>query len=76
VVRSRFDSKLSARPEVEILFLPGEGRFSGQAECNVVVALDAQAAQSRVARQAHLTIAPPAAGNAIHQIEEALGAVA
>jgi glycosyltransferase involved in cell wall biosynthesis len=28
------------RPEVEILFLPGRGRFSGRAECNLLVALD------------------------------------
>jgi glycosyltransferase involved in cell wall biosynthesis len=28
------------RPEVEMLFLPGDGRFSGRAECNLLVALD------------------------------------
>jgi glycosyltransferase involved in cell wall biosynthesis len=27
-------------PEVEILFVPGSGQFSGRAECNVLVALD------------------------------------
>ncbi len=27
-------------PEVELLFLPGRGRFSGRAQCNVLVVLD------------------------------------
>ncbi|HEV3023712.1 MAG TPA: glycosyltransferase [Pirellulales bacterium] len=47
------------RPEVEILFLPGEGQFSGRAECNVLVAQEPRAAGSWLARQAHLTIVHP-----------------
>jgi glycosyltransferase involved in cell wall biosynthesis len=44
------------RPEVEILFLPGQGRFSGQADCNVLVAFDPAETASRAARHAHLTV--------------------
>ena len=46
------------RPEVEILFLPGSGNFSGRAEYNIVVALDAAAGQSRIARRAHVLVGP------------------
>jgi glycosyltransferase involved in cell wall biosynthesis len=82
LVRGRFGSQAAATPEVEILFLPGEGRFSGRAECNVLVALEPAATASPLARQAHLTIAagpdnrdwpsyfPP------EEFERALGAVA
>jgi glycosyltransferase involved in cell wall biosynthesis len=73
--RGRFGSRRAIEPEVEILFLPGEGRFSGQAECNVVVALDAHAARSSLARRAHLTITSPAA-DSLDQIEQALASVA
>ena len=31
---------LQNEPEIEILFLPGRGEFSGQAECNIAVILD------------------------------------
>lgn len=70
--RRRFrDSAKQARPEVEILLLPGRGRFSGQADCNVLVALDPIAASDPQARRAHLTI-NPAEGD----LEHALAAVA
>jgi len=79
----RFASAQVTRPEVEILFLPGNGRFSGQAECNVLVALEPEAVNSRLIRHADLTIA---ASNPVHndraadfpleQFEQALGAVA
>jgi glycosyltransferase involved in cell wall biosynthesis len=58
LLQGRFRPRTTARPEVEILFLPGQGQFSGQADCNVLVALEAGAAGSRLAQQAHLTIAP------------------
>lgn len=45
-------------PEVEILFLPGRGRFSGRAQYNVLVALDDASPAARLARQAHVLIAP------------------
>jgi glycosyltransferase involved in cell wall biosynthesis len=46
------------RPEVELLFLPGDGKFSGRADCNVLVALENSAELSRLAAQAHLIVAP------------------
>jgi glycosyltransferase involved in cell wall biosynthesis len=56
LIQGRFKSTAATRPEVEILFLPGRGRFSGQADCNVLVALEGDAARSHRARRAHLTI--------------------
>jgi glycosyltransferase involved in cell wall biosynthesis len=83
LLHGRFDSTATARPEVEILFLPGQGRFSGQADCNVLVALDSRAARSRLVRQAHLMIAPSGPAPArlcpdfsLDQFEQALGTVA
>jgi glycosyltransferase involved in cell wall biosynthesis len=83
LMEGRFNLQSTARPEVEILFLPGAGRFSGRAECNVLVALEAEAARSPVARRADVTIAPWAAGNAggcgtfpLDELDRALGAVA
>ena len=71
-----------ATPEVEILVLPGPGRFSGRAECNVLLALDCEAAQSPAARQAHWTISPrnPASKTSLpiewDQVTQALAQVA
>jgi glycosyltransferase involved in cell wall biosynthesis len=61
LVEGRFHVQPTDTPEVEILFLPGEGRFSGRAECNVLVALDSQDVPSRLERAAHLKITPAAA---------------
>ena len=58
LIDGRFRPKLAARPEVEILFLPGKGDFSGQADCNVLVALEPQSVPPRLAQQAHLMISP------------------
>jgi len=44
-------------PEVELLFLPGKGQFSGTADCNVLVALENSAEVGRLARDAHMIIA-------------------
>ena len=38
LVAGKFTCPTAERPEIEILFLPGEGRFTGEADCNVVVA--------------------------------------
>ena len=65
-------SSPTTQPEVEILVLPGKGRFSGRADCNVLVALDPAAATSPAARQAHLTIRPTDADD----LSAALAAVA
>src|SRR5262249_44329126 len=50
----------STRPEVEILFLPGEGQFSGAADCNVLVALENSPEVIRLARDAHMVVADQA----------------
>jgi glycosyltransferase involved in cell wall biosynthesis len=47
----------SARPEVELLFLPGEGCFSGTADCNVLVALEDSPDVALRAREANLVVA-------------------
>ncbi|MBI3839816.1 MAG: glycosyltransferase [Planctomycetia bacterium] len=82
LIQGRFKPRAASKPEVEILFLPGRGRFSGQAECNVLVALEAKAAKSHLARQAHLMIAPGEPADQqrlrfpLEQFELALGSVA
>ncbi len=70
--RQRFSAPPQEQPEVEILVLPGKGRFSGRADFNVLVALDPAVANSPIARQAHLTIGP---SDSI-ELEQALAAVA
>jgi len=56
LLRGRFADKRAKRPEVEILFLPGEGGFSGRADCNLLVALDAHAVDATAAREAHMIV--------------------
>lgn len=43
--------------EVEILFRPGDGEFSGLADCSVLVVLEESAGIRRLAREAHLVFA-------------------
>jgi glycosyltransferase involved in cell wall biosynthesis len=50
----------NGRPEVELLFLPGEGNFSGKADCNVLVALEDSEQVKRLASQAHFVVTPRA----------------
>jgi glycosyltransferase involved in cell wall biosynthesis len=83
LVRGRLDRSASEPPEIEILFLPGAGNFSGRAECNVLVALDPSAVGSPAARRAHLTITPCSGAKAASpspiesdQFWQALGKVA
>jgi glycosyltransferase involved in cell wall biosynthesis len=45
-----------SQPEVEVLVLPGHGAFSGNADCNILVALDQSPALERLARQAHVIV--------------------
>jgi glycosyltransferase involved in cell wall biosynthesis len=47
----------SASPEIEIVFSPGAGKFSGQAECNVLVALEDTREARRLARRADVIVA-------------------
>jgi glycosyltransferase involved in cell wall biosynthesis len=69
--------------EVEILVAPGPGSFSGQADCNILVALQRSPTISRQARQAHLIVSDAAVPGIesrpifrLHQLEDALKAVA
>jgi len=70
-------------PEVEIAFSPGASRFSGRAQCNMLVALDDTPAARRLARKAHVLVAdsqlPAADANRVfrlHEFEHALRSVA
>ncbi len=83
LVNGRLGTFAHESPEVEILFLPGQGNFSGRAECNVLVALRADAVHPRAAKRAHLTIVPPHGTDqtaadllSADQFEQALAAVA
>ena len=58
----------TSRPEVEILILPGAGRFSGRAQYNVLVAFDEQAAHSRAAREADVLVGPWERGESQQQL--------
>lgn len=68
----RFVQPASARPEVEIVMQPGEGKFSGRAECNVLVALEPAAATSALAKQADLTISAGSSGTMVDELPAAL----
>jgi glycosyltransferase involved in cell wall biosynthesis len=46
-----------ANPEVEVVFQPGPGKFSGRAECNMLVVTDPTEAASKLARYAHVVVA-------------------
>jgi hypothetical protein len=46
-----------APPEVEVVFSPGVAKFSGEAECNVLVALEDTPSARRLARRAHIVVA-------------------
>jgi glycosyltransferase involved in cell wall biosynthesis len=78
-VESRFGGRRGGGGEVEIVLLPGPGRFSGRADCNVLVALEPEALRSPLARKAHVTIGPndPTGGDSadpLERLEEALAA--
>jgi glycosyltransferase involved in cell wall biosynthesis len=44
-------------PEIELLFLPGQGRFSGRADCNVLVVIEDCPRAKRMAGKAHVLVA-------------------
>jgi glycosyltransferase involved in cell wall biosynthesis len=57
ILKSRFAEVAKGEsPEVELCLLPGDGRFSGRADCNVLVVLDDSPRAARLARKAHLLI--------------------
>ncbi|MFT7643659.1 MAG: glycosyltransferase involved in cell wall biosynthesis [Pirellulaceae bacterium] len=45
-------------PEIEVLFIPGHGQFSGRAECNVAVVLDSSGELPASATEADLIFTP------------------
>jgi glycosyltransferase involved in cell wall biosynthesis len=51
------NGKTDEQAEVEILLLPGQGRFSGRADCNVLVVLEDCRRAKRIARKAHVLVA-------------------
>jgi hypothetical protein len=70
-------------PEVEIAFSPGATKFSGRAQCNVLVVLEDTPATKRLARHAHILVAnrelPTTSAKQVfrlHQFDQALKAVA
>jgi glycosyltransferase involved in cell wall biosynthesis len=72
-----------SEPEIEVVVAPGPGKFSGQADCNILVALEHSPAVTELSRQAHVIITdgepPVGEGRSIfrlHQLEDALKAVA
>lgn len=76
-------SPRDAGPEVEVVFLPGPGSFSGQAECNLLVVTDPTPAAREMAKLAHVVVAdcdlpaPQAFYRfRLHELPEALKAVA
>lgn len=80
----RLPASEPASPEVEILILPTAGKFSGRADCNILVALDPQSATASQLRDAHMVVGPAAThGHDRHllrfpldQFDRALAAVA
>lgn len=44
-------------PEIELVFLPGAGRFSGKADCNILVVLQQARCPKRLLRRAHIVVA-------------------
>jgi hypothetical protein len=59
ILQGRFlDRPPAARPEVEILFAPSDEQFSGEAECNVLVALEDSPEIYKLARKAQVVVAP------------------
>ena len=47
---------VESRPEVEIVFSPGGGKFSGHAECNLLVVLNDSIDARRLSRKAHVLV--------------------
>ena len=52
-----FSCKDREKTEVEVLFLPGTGKFSKQAACKLLVVSGDSPAPERLAREAHVIVA-------------------
>jgi glycosyltransferase involved in cell wall biosynthesis len=80
LLQGRF-RQCQVKPEVEIVFTPGEGRFSNNAQCNLLVVL-AQKPPAKLLRQAHIVVGDPQCGTPadkrlfpLSQFEQALAAI-
>jgi glycosyltransferase involved in cell wall biosynthesis len=83
VLQSAHDQTARQPPEVEIVFVPSPGQFSGQAECNVLVVMDDAPVDRRLVRRADIIVADremptPHTGRhyRLQELENALKAVA
>jgi glycosyltransferase involved in cell wall biosynthesis len=81
--QSTLTAASDSAPEVEVLVTPGQGQFSGRADCNILVALEQAPNFEQLARQAHMIISdrPANGGDArqiipLRQFENVLKAVA
>ncbi len=59
-----------SRPEIEVVVSPGTGRFSGQAECNILVVTDPSQASKALARSAHIVVGAKSPAHAKQLIYE------
>jgi len=57
VPRLHVDHERNGQADVEVLFLPGQGRFSGRADCNILVVLDDVPNAATTCTQAHFIVA-------------------
>jgi GT2 family glycosyltransferase len=46
----------SSRPEIEVVVAPGTGKFSGRADCNILVLTDSEMAPRSLIRKAHILV--------------------
>ena len=77
----RRDKQSQAPSDVEVLFLPGRGRFSGRSDCNVLVILDDARKSGAHLKRADVVLAdePSSVNNVcfrLHEFRVALQAVA
>jgi len=57
------NAKREDPPEVEILFAPGQGKFSGRAECNILVALHRLDKSQQIVADADVVVSPERIAN-------------
>ena len=80
LLRGRF-SRCLGQAEVEMVFTPGGGQFSGRADCNILVVLE-QTPHRKLVRQAHIIVGGESLGVPpqkqhfrLEQFEQALAAI-
>lgn len=61
----------ASRPEIEVVVAPGTGRFSGKADCNILVVTDPAMAPRSLVRKAHVLVganSPSHAKQVVYQL--------